>query len=49
MRNFLKSYFKNFFKKIAEENNKSFGNGKLDCCDLNKSNNGEKKDNTNKK
>lgn len=46
---FLKNYFKNFIKKIAEENDKSFGNGKLDCCDLNKSNNAIKKTNTENK
>lgn len=39
----MKKLFKNFIKKIAEENDKSFGNGKLDCCDLNKSNNTSKK------
>lgn len=36
---------KNFLKKLEEENSKSFGNGKLDCCDLNKSNNTNKKTN----
>jgi len=29
-------FIENFLKKIEEENNKSFGNGKLNCCDLNK-------------
>jgi hypothetical protein len=31
------SFIKNLIKKIEEENNKTFGAGKLDCCDLNKS------------
>ena len=33
----MKNFFKNFLKKIADENKKSFGTKKLDCCDLNKS------------
>lgn len=39
----MKNFFKNFLKKIADENKKSFGNGKLDCCELNKSKNVAKK------
>lgn len=31
-------FIKNFLKKIEDQNSKSFGNGKLDCCDLNKKN-----------
>jgi hypothetical protein len=49
MLNFIKDYFKKSIKKMAEENEKSFGNGKLDCCDLNKSNNTAKKANTKNK
>lgn len=49
MKNFLKDYFKNSIKKMAEENEKSFGKGKLDCCDLNKSNNAIKKTNNENK
>jgi len=45
----MKIFFKNLIKKIADQNNKSFGNGKLDCCDLNKSNNGAKETDTNNK
>ena len=30
---------------MAEENSKTFGNGKMDCCDLNRSNNAVKKQN----
>lgn len=49
MLNFIKEYFKKSIKKMAEENEKSFGNGKLDCCDLNKSNNGAKEANSQNK
>jgi hypothetical protein len=30
-------FIKNWLDRLAEENEKSFGNGKLDCCNLNKS------------
>lgn len=43
MKNFIKDYFKKSIKKIAEENSKTFGSGKLDCCGLNSSNNESKK------
>lgn len=33
----MKKWFENFIKKIAKENQKSFGNKKLDCCGLNNS------------
>lgn len=33
---------KKFIKNLAEENNKTFGSSRLDCCDLNKSNNNSK-------
>lgn len=36
-------FIKNFLKKIEEQNNKTFGKSKLDCCDLNKKNNTSKK------
>ncbi|WP_251859996.1 LDCC motif putative metal-binding protein [Clostridium sp. Marseille-Q2269] len=39
---------KNFLKKLEQENSKSLGSGKLDCCDLNKSNNNTKNVNKNK-
>nr|WP_080285877.1 LDCC motif putative metal-binding protein [Clostridium botulinum] len=39
---------KNFLKKLEQQNSKSFGNNKLDCCDLNKSNNNRKTDNKSK-
>ncbi|UZQ48905.1 LDCC motif putative metal-binding protein [Clostridium kluyveri] len=32
-------FLKKLIKKIEEENNKTFGAGKLDCCDLNKTTN----------
>ncbi|RUT56624.1 hypothetical protein C1148_16175 [Clostridium botulinum] len=35
-------------KKLEQQNSKSFGNNKLDCCDLNKSNNNRKTDNKSK-
>lgn len=28
-------FIKNWLDRLAEENEKSFGNGKLDCCNLN--------------
>ncbi|WP_341877934.1 LDCC motif putative metal-binding protein [Defluviitalea saccharophila] len=34
---------KKFIKNLAEENSKTFGNNRLDCCDLNKSNNSNNK------
>ncbi|WMJ81840.1 LDCC motif putative metal-binding protein [Clostridium sp. MB40-C1] len=43
MKNFIKEYFKNTIKRMVKENEKSFGNGKLDCCDLNTASNGSKK------
>ncbi|KOA20387.1 hypothetical protein CLHOM_12060 [Clostridium homopropionicum DSM 5847] len=46
MLNFIKEYFKKSIKKMAQENEKNFGKGKLDCCDLNKANNAAKKANT---
>lgn len=44
----MKKFLKNFIKKIAEQNDKTFGNGKLDCCDINKSNNNKMVDNKSK-
>lgn len=35
-------WFKKFIKKIEEENKKSFGSKKMDCCELNRKN--DKKD-----
>lgn len=35
----MKNSFKKFIKKIAKQNDKNFGNGKLDCCGINKANN----------
>jgi len=29
-------FIENFIKKLGEENAKTFGTGKLDCCNLNK-------------
>lgn len=45
MLNAIKNYFKKSIKKMAEENSKTFGNGKMDCCDLNKASNAVKKQN----
>lgn len=36
--NKLKEMLKKLIDKIGEENNKSFGNKRIDCCDLNKKN-----------
>ncbi|MEL7647621.1 MAG: LDCC motif putative metal-binding protein [Sedimentibacter sp.] len=30
---------KDWLDRLAKENEKSFGNGRLDCCDLNKTKN----------
>lgn len=29
-------FIKNWLDRLAKENEKSFANGRLDCCDLNK-------------
>lgn len=29
-------FIKNWLDRLAKENEKSFGSGRLDCCDLNK-------------
>lgn len=34
--NRLKRAFKNLLDKIAEQNKASFGEQRMDCCDLNK-------------
>ena len=36
-------YIKDFIDRLAESNSKTFGNDKLDCCNLNKINNVNKK------
>ena len=35
----LKKAINKFLEDIAKENQKSFGNGKMDCCQLNTKNN----------
>lgn len=40
----MKAFLKKFIRKIAEENDKTFGNNKLDCCGLNSNNVKNKKD-----
>lgn len=32
----MSKFFKNLLKKIEEQNKETFGDAKLDCCDLNK-------------
>ncbi|WP_312811564.1 LDCC motif putative metal-binding protein [Sedimentibacter sp.] len=32
-------FIKNWLDRLAKENEKSFGSGRLDCCDLNKQKN----------
>ena len=41
----IKNYFRSSLKRIEEENNQTFGSssGKLNCCGLNKTNNGNTK------
>lgn len=34
----IKNRWNKFLKKLAEENKKSFGDQKLDCCTMNKKN-----------
>ncbi len=34
----LKRAINGLIEKLAEENEKSFGNGKLDCCQINQQN-----------
>lgn len=45
----MKGFLKKFIRKIAEENNKSFGSDKLDCCGLNSNSGKEKKNNSKNK
>lgn len=45
-------FIKNWLDRLAKENEKSFGGGRLDCCDLNKPKNSNTQavaNNTNKK
>ncbi len=44
-------FIKNWLERLAKQNEKNFGNGRLDCCDLNKSKitNTQNINNTNKK
>ena len=45
-------FIKNWLDRLAKENEKSFGSGRLDCCDLNKPKNANTQtatNNTNKK
>lgn len=37
-----KSKFENFLEKLAEDNKKNFGEGSLDCCELNSEKNTNK-------
>lgn len=39
----IKEAFNRFLEDLAKENQKSFGTGKMDCCNLNRSNNEEKR------
>ena len=44
-------FIKDWLERLAKENEKSFGNGRLDCCDLNKpkNTNTQTSNNANKK
>lgn len=35
----IKKSINKFLEELAKENQKEFGNGKIDCCDLNKTQN----------
>jgi hypothetical protein len=35
----IKSAINKFLEDLAKENKQSFGSGRMDCCNLNKSNN----------
>ena len=35
----MKNIIKNWLEKMAKANEESFGTGRLDCCELNKSSN----------
>lgn len=35
----IKEAYNHFLENLAKENQKAFGEGKLDCCDLKKKNN----------
>jgi len=37
--------FKRFIERLAESNEETYKGGKLDCCDLNKSDNSKKQKN----
>ncbi|WP_186430546.1 LDCC motif putative metal-binding protein [Clostridium sp. BSD9I1] len=45
----MKAFLKKFIRKIAEENDKTFGSNKLDCCGLNSNNDKNKKDSSKNK
>ena len=40
---------KRFIDRLAKSNEETFGNQRLDCCDLNRSNNLQTSNNTEKK
>jgi len=44
----MKKWFEKFLKKIEEANKKNFGEGRMDCCDLNKPNENKDKSSTKK-
>lgn len=40
----MKKWFEKFIKNIEKANKQNFGNGKMDCCELNQKSNKPKKD-----
>lgn len=42
-------FIKAWLDRLAKENEKSFGTGRLDCCDLNKPKNVQPSDNIDKR
>lgn len=45
----MKEKIKKFFEKLAEANEKEFGNERLDCCEVGKKQNKDKKKHANAK
>ncbi|SHE85638.1 LDCC motif putative metal-binding protein [Alkalibacter saccharofermentans] len=38
----MKKFMKRYLEKIAEQNKKNFGRTRLDCCDLNRGESGQR-------
>jgi hypothetical protein len=42
----IRRVFQNFLKKLGESNEQSFGDKRMDCCDLNKEKHEKHRDNS---